>query len=322
VAVSLALRGSAEVSEATRERVLKAARALRYVPDESARRLKGGRPGRLAYVASRLAHGFVGQVLVGLEQRAFETKKYFNAIQPYSTWFQTKARDSVLEQILYGGLADAVILVSCKPSAAQSTEFKRHGVPLILVEDKAPGCHSVRVDNVRGAKLAVERLLAQGCRRLGLIGGRVGGSGLDLNPTTLERRQGFAAALKAAGLKPDPKADESVDYYESPDGRGALARLLSVQPKVDGIFCAAGDKVALGVLEEARARGLQVPRDLKLIGFDDIEAASLVGLSTVRQPIAGLGMRAFDLAVAAVEGSLKKDTDVVFEPELVLRGTA
>lgn len=320
VAVSLALRGSDEIAPATRERILKAARELCYVPDESARRMKGQRSGRIAYVASRLAHGFVGQVLVGMEERAFETRKYFNAIHPYSTWFHKAEREAVLKQILYGGLADAVVLVSTKPDAATIAEFKRHGLPLVLVEDKAPGCHSVRVDNVLGAQLAARRLLSLGCRHLGLAAGVVGGDGLDLNPTAVERRLGWAKALKTAGVKPGPVFD--IKTYERAEGRESLDALLKAAPKLDGIFCAAGDMAALGILERARQLKLKLPKDLKLIGYDDIDLASLIGLSTVRQPIRDLGAQAFDLAVAAAEGRLAQETHLLFKPELILRETA
>lgn len=324
VAVSLALRGSAEIPPATRERILSAARTLKYVPDESARRLKGQASGRIAYVASRLAHGFVGQVLVGMEDHAFKSRKYINSIHPYSTWFHSEAREEILRQILYGGLADAVILVSTKPEAPTIAEFNRYGVPLILVEDRAPGCHSVRVDNVAGAELATKHLIQRGCKRLALVAGVVGGDGMDLNPTPIERRAGFAKAMKAAGLKHDPRREADIHYYERQNGREALAQLLKADPKIDGIFCAAGDLVALGIVEEARARGLKVPLDFKLIGYDDIELASLVqpALTTVRQPIRELGAQAFEMAMLALEGTLKKDSELVFKPELILRETA
>lgn len=324
VAVSLALRGSSEIPPATRQRILAAAEQLNYVPSESARRLKGGGSGRIAYVASRLAHGFVGQVLVGMEERAFETHKYFNAIHPYSTWFHSAEREAILKQILYGGSADAVVLLSTKPDAATIAEFQRHGIPLVLVEDKAKGCHSVRVDNVLGAQLAAQRLISLGCRRIGLVAGVLGGEGMDLNPTAVERRHGFAKALKAAGVRAEGLPRFDIHTYERPEGREALDALLKAAPDLDGIFCAAGDKVALGILERARELRLRLPKDLKLIGYDDIELASLVqpALSTVRQPIQALGAQAFDLAVAAAEGRLAEDTHLLFKPSLVLRETA
>src|SRR5690606_36025649 len=114
------------------ERILKAAVALSYVPDESARRLKGSASGKIAYIASRLAHGFVGQVLVGMEQKAFETQRYFNAITPYSTWFQVKEREAIVRQVLHGGLADAVVMVSEAPDKILKKDFKRLGLPLVL----------------------------------------------------------------------------------------------------------------------------------------------------------------------------------------------
>jgi DNA-binding LacI/PurR family transcriptional regulator len=181
----------------------------------------------------------------------------------------------------------------------------------------------VRVDNVLGAQLATQRLIQAGCRNIGLVAGVVGGEGMDLNPTAVERRLGFAKALKAAGLKPESRPVFDVHSYER-EGREALDTLLKQAPKLDGIFCAAGDKVAIGILERARELKLKLPRDLKLIGYDDIELAGLVhpSLTTIRQPIHELGVQAFDLAVAAAEGRLAGDTDLVFKPALVLRETA
>lgn len=320
-AVSLALRGSAEIAPATRQRILATAVAMQYVPDENARRLQARSSGKIAYVASRLAHGFVGQVLVGMEQRAFDTQRYFNAVTPYSTWFQTEAGDAILRQILHGGLADAVVMVSTVPPKPLLADFKRLGLPLVLVEGQHPDFHSVRVDNVLGARLATEHLLRQGCRRLALVAGIVGGKGMALNPSTVERREGFKLGLRGSGQNAAKRPVADIGYYDVPSGAKALDQLLKADPKIDGIFCAAGDRVALGILGRCRERGLRVPQDIKVVGYDDIEFAALTApaLCTVRQPVEDLGARAFDLAVQAADGKLAEPVHIVIKPELVLR---
>jgi LacI family transcriptional regulator len=182
----------------------------------------------------------------------------------------------------------------------------------------------VRVDNVAGAREGVAHLLAAGCRRIGLISGIARGEGLDLNPTVAERRKGYSLALKAAGLATRPELLAESGFYDKADGRRSLDQLLAAEPRLDAVFCAAGDNVALGVLERAQELGLSVPGRLKVLGFDDIEAAALVrpALSTLRQPIQALGAQAFDLAVAAVDGRLSKPSEIVFKPTMVLRKSA
>lgn len=324
MAVSMALRSDPQIPPATRERVLKAASALHYVPSLSAQHLKSGKSGRIAYVAARLAHQFVGQILAGVEQRSFETKRYFNAVLPYSTWFLIEEREKILRQILYGGVADAVILVSMLPGEALAQEFRRHRVPLVLIETKAALCHSVCVDNELGSKLAVDHLVKSGCKNIGLIVGELPPKGVETNATTMERRKGFADTLKSHGRKSDPSMIASVRYFDFQEGPACLDQLLAANPKLDGIFCAAGDRVAMGVMKRARELKIHIPKDLKLIGFDDLLSSALLSpaLSTIRQPVELLGSEAFDLALRALDNPELNEETVMHKPELILRETA
>ena len=323
VTVSLALKSDPQIPASTRERVIKAAQALNYVPHEGAQRLKTGRSGKIAYVAARLAFGFAGHVLAGVEQRAFELGLYENAIQPYSTWYHISTREEILRQILYGGQAEAVILVSMYPSPEIVLEYKRHDVPLILVEAKAPGCHSVRVDNALGARLATECLIQAGCKQVALVAGQLPPQDVELNPTVVERRQGFADAMAAAKLGRKLPLIADIRFYEFEEGRQALDLLLKQQPKLDGIFCAAGDRVALGIIERARELGLRIPQDLKLIGYDDLLESRFLDppLSSVSQPTAQLGAEAFDLAIYAIKNPGQGEKHLFHKPKLVLRKT-
>ena len=321
--VSLALRGDAQIPPKTQARVREAAAKLNYVPHEGARRLKSGKSGKIAFVAARLSHAFLGQVLAGIEQRSHETGLYPNSILPFSTWYDTAQREAALRQILYGGLADAVMLASMPPSAEMASAYKKHGVPLVLIEDRAPLCHSVRVDNVLGARLATQHLLKAGCKHIALVVGELPPKGIELNPTTVERRKGFADAMKAAGHKEDPALITPVRYFAFEEGEASLDGLLKAQPKLDGIFCAAGDRVAMGIMKRARELKLKFPQDLKLIGYDDLQSSALLSpaLSTVHQPIELLGSEAFDLVIKALEHPELKEVDVMHRPELILRST-
>jgi DNA-binding LacI/PurR family transcriptional regulator len=322
--VSMALRDDPQIPPATRERVRQAAKALCYVPQDSARRLRTGRSGRIAYVAARLAHAFVGELLVGIEARARETGRFHNRILPFSTWYHIDEREAVLRDILYGGQADAVVLASMHPSPELVQEYGRHGVPLVLIEDQAAGCASVRVDNVLGARLAVQHLVKQGCRHVGLLSGELPPDGIELNPTTVERRQGFQKALLEAGRAFRPELVADVRFFRFEEGMAGLAALLQAEPGLDGIFCAAGDRVAMGVMQGARERGLKLPQDLRLIGYDDLPSSGLLDppLSSVRQDAEQMGALALDLAVEALDHPGQAPREIILQPQLMVRQTA
>lgn len=322
--VSLALRGDSQIPQGTRDRVRKAAEDLRYVPQESGRRLRSGRSGRLAYVAARISHSFVGEILVGLEQRALDSGRFHNRILPFATWYHIDEREKVLREILYGGQADAVVMASMKPSPELVLEFQRHRVPVVLIEDQAPGCWSVKVDNIKGARQATDHLIGRGCGRLGLVVGQMPPEGVELNPTSLERRRGYQDALRAAGRAVDPALVADVAYFSFEEGRVALDALLKAEPKLDGIFCAAGDRVAMGIMERARELKRRIPQDLKLVGYDDLQASRLLDppLSSVHQNAGELGAAALDLACEALDHPGREPKALVFDAHLEVRASA
>jgi len=115
-----------------------------------------------------------------------------------------------------------------------------------------------------------------------------------------------------------------VESYKYEEGSESLSRFLDKGPGVDAIFCAAGDIVAMGVMEEARKRGMAIPNDLSLIGYDDILAARLLNpsLTTVRQSFGEIASVAFDIVLEAIGGKLTKEEHVLLEPELIIRESA
>ncbi len=323
--VSMVMSGDKRITEATRQKVLKVVRALDYVPNEAARRLSRGKSESIAFVAVRYAAPVVASVLDGLEQRAFGLSRYLRGIQPYSTFNMVAAREEILRDILYARKAEAVILLSLRPSEAIVEEYKKKGIPLVLIETDMPGVHSVRLDNVSGAYRATEYLIKKGRRKIALFNGLSNPRpGEEVNTSAVERLKGYKAALKDNGIPIDESRIVKIVAGESDEGALAFEEFRRSKVKFDAIFCAAGDNVAMGVMEAARFFKVSIPQDVSLIGFDDVPAAALLNpsLTTIHQESKELGSMAFDIAVEAIEGRLKSDRKVLIDPELIIRESA
>ena len=171
----------------------------------------------------------------------------------------------------------------------------------------------VQVDNRLGARLASEHLLALGHRRIAHITGPRGWV------ATEDRRRGYYAALASAGILPEPTL-EIDSIPEIVPGREAAARLLALPERPTAIF-AFNDNIAIGVIQAARARGLRVPEDLSIVGFDDIEHATIVSpeLTTVRQPLAEMGRTAVSLLNRLLERQRFETLHVELATRLVVR---
>jgi LacI family transcriptional regulator len=323
--VSMVINQDHRITEKTRDKVLKIIKEMNYYPNQSARKLARGKSDAIAFVSARFAAPFIATVMDAFEQRAFQMGRYVHGIHPYSTQHKTEAKEELLQQLLYGRTADAVVVVTIRPSEKIAEEYAKWKVPLILLENTLPGSHSIRVDNERGGFIATEFLIQKGRKRIGLINGTTQPPpGVDLVPSAVERLEGYRRALKSHGLEFTENHIVSYSNYLFEEGRMGLKALLEKDPKLDAIFCAMGDIVAMGVMAEAQARGIRIPEDISLVGYDDMMASSLLkpALTTVRQPILQMGVQAFETAIDAIDGKLTEDRNIVIQPELIIRESA
>jgi len=213
----------------------------------------------------------------------------------------------------------AVIAVSVRPSPEVVDAFRARRLPLVLVDEDAPLLPSVTIDNVAGGRLATHHLIQQGRRNIALVSGATGRRG---SHAADQRQEGFLETLRACRLTVPQGATIQAPRYSREDGLSILPHLLKTG--VDGVFCAAGDSCALGLLAAVARTTVRVPQDLSIVGYDDLPVAENARppLTTVRQPIKRMAQAAYKLAV--IERSLPSEvaTRVVFPPELVVRSSA
>ncbi|MGF1648115.1 MAG: LacI family DNA-binding transcriptional regulator [Kineosporiaceae bacterium] len=312
--VSNVLNRPDRVSEATRARVQAAMAELRFVRNESARALRAGRSRTVGVIVLDVANPFFTDVAAGVE----EVAEAHGAMTVLCNSGQDVLRerrylDQLVEQRVLG-----ILLTPVDTGGARLSEMRERGVPVVLVDRAArdPGC-SVAVDDVLGGRLAVEHLLERGHERIAFVGGPLA---ID---QVRDRRRGAAAALSASGRPDSALVVVETAALAIEEGRAAGIRLAAVPAdrRPTAAFCA-NDLLALGLLQEMTRRRIDVPGDLAIVGYDDIDfaAAAAVPLSSVRQPRQQLGRAAMELLMDEVgnpPGHIHRQ--LVFEPELVVR---
>lgn len=286
--VSRVLNDSPQVSATTRARVLAAIEALDYRPNPMARGLSRGRCQTVGVVVPFFTHASAVERLRGVVAE-LDTSRYdlvlFNVESPLH-------RDEHFAALTRRDRADGLLVMSLPPPSHDLERLAAAGVPVVLLDARGPEGHavsSVVTDDVEGGRLATRHLLALGHERIAFIGDDPG------NPlgfvSSAEREQGYRQTLEAAGVEVRPELIRHGPHVRS-IARRRTEELLALRAGRPTAVFAASDTQALGVLEAARAAGLRVPEDISVVGFDDIEVSSYVGLTTVRQPLYESGRRA------------------------------
>ena len=283
--VSRVINGAPNVREATRTSVLKVIDQLGYRPSHLAASLSRGTARTMAIVVPHLTRPSVVMRLAGalavLDEQGYDTV-VCNVDTP-------QQRDHHLAALTRRHRADGVMVVSLRLSRQQLESFRRAGVPLVTVGVLAPGVPQTITDDVMGGRLATGHLLALGHRRIGFVGDtahRMSATHLGFS-SSQHRLSGYRQALAAAGVGYDPGLVRRGPF--GPANAETLAAGLLARPDRPSAIFAASDTQAMGVLTAADRCGIAVPGQLSVIGFDDIESAALLGLSTVRQPLENSG---------------------------------
>jgi DNA-binding LacI/PurR family transcriptional regulator len=310
--VSRVMNGGANVRPATRDRVLDAVRALNYRPSSLARSLSLQRTMVVAALLPWFTNPSAVQRTRGIVDGLSRTEYDLMVFDIESEDRQRRA----FELFDRGGLADGLLVVSTLPDESHVERLQAARIPCILVDAVHPALPSIAVDDVAGGEMATRHLVELGHRRIALIGDTPPEFRFDWSR---DRTHRYERALAAAGIEVRPEyVREGTRLVHV--ARAIALELLSLPERPTAIF-AASDTQALGVLEAARALGVRVPEELSVVGFDDIEVAAYVGLTTVRQPLYESGRRGAQLLLRALGGRPVDLRTELLPLELVVRST-
>jgi len=290
--VSRVINAEGYVGQATRARVLKAIAELNYVPNGIARSLSSNRSHTLGVVSNDISDHSFAELAAGAELEA-RRQGYYLIIGSVDDELpeDEEAYLRLMQQRRIEGLIVARPRLRA-PSRRLLVEMAR-SIPTVVIASRveAPRLHSVDIDNHGGGRAAVAHLVERGHRELATITGP-----LDWVSASA-RLEGARDALREAGLGGELLVEGSADWGVE-GGRAAMSRLLASGRRFTAVF-AQSDLLALGAIAELQAHGVAVPRDVSVVGYDDIPVARYLSpaLTTIRQPMGAVGARAVQILV-------------------------
>ncbi|RLC79438.1 MAG: LacI family transcriptional regulator [Chloroflexi bacterium] len=311
--VSRVLNDSPSVRETTRQKVLAAIAALDYSPNPFARRLSLGKTLTIGAVAPFFTRPSFVERLRGVEAALADTKYdllVYNVETP-------EKRDRCLQEAPRSRRVDGLLIIAFPPSDDDVARFAAAELPVVLINDSPTSLSRVMVDDVKGGYIATYHLLELGHRKIAYISDPLTD---PFNFTSSRYRyQGYRQALDEYDV---PFRDEyhRADEHGREQAREMTHQLLDLDDPPTAIF-AASDTQAMGVLEAARERDIPIPDALSVIGYDDIEIAEYLDLTTIRQPLFESGWRGTQLLLHIITNA---ETETLCEQlpiELVERRT-
>jgi LacI family transcriptional regulator len=313
--VSRVLNGSNEVADATRERVREAIQKLRFQPQRTARTLAGKSTSALAVALPSATSQFYVEILKGIKDATRERDIdlllcNLGSAHPYPT----------LQRFLSRGAVDGLLLVSLPPDDRLADQLGGIEAPVVLLGSRYPTFDAFWWDDEAGAREAVAYLIGAGHERIGFVAAHA------WSYSSAPRLAGYRAALAAAGLSFDPAlvvAGRTTKHagYSEEAGAEAMEQLLALDAPPTAVF-AASDVQAYGAWAYARDNGVRVPRDVSIVGYDDLKLSRFLDLSTVAQGMHEAGRRATERLFERVGASTDERLDVQLPVELVVRGSS
>jgi LacI family transcriptional regulator len=309
--VSKVMNGQPGVSAATRKRVERVIAEREYVRNGAARALSAGRVGSVNLVMSEVDSPYFVEIIRGVE----ETLERAELSMVLTTTHEEERRHRRwMARVIEHG-TEGVILVLPDEHAVYVEELHRHGIPFAVVDDRGeslPDVPSVGATNFAGGFAATEYLLSLGHRRIAVIGGQP-------YKCTTARLAGYRAALQEAGVRVEPLLMQP-GSFQAKAGYASANALLDVPEPPTAIF-AGNDLQAMGVYRALYERGLRVPDDMSVVGFDDVPLVALLtpALTTVRQPVREMGALATRMLLRIVAGETLESARVELTTSLMVR---
>ncbi len=315
--VSRALSGKPGVSEETRKKILKIAEEMNYQPNALARSLVQNKSSTIGLIIPDILNPYFPEIAKGVEDEA-----HINELSVFlcnSDWDDTRER-KYIDKLLAKRVDGIIIFPTSKRNISEIRRKAGSDLPIIILGGSyaEEGSVSIAIDDVLGAEISVVHLLDKDYRNLAFIGGKSGLSSVD------DRLEGFVAGHKKFGL--EVSLEMIVESELTFNGGYTAMNELLDRGGQPGAVLAENDVIAMGVIQAIRTRGLKIPEDIAVAGFDDIPMASMTGidLTTVRQPKYEMGKMAVLELKALLDKEIysKVNKRLVLKPELIIRKTS
>jgi LacI family transcriptional regulator len=313
--VSRALNNDPRVKGETAAKIKALAAEMSYFPNIAARGLARAKSNTIDIVTYSYFSYYPAQLMCGIEPAMRKTRfemDYYTT-QKFTFTGPGRKESYIFEKILDERKPNAVILISIDMPENTLDSYRKAGIHVVFIEVGGTWGHRVRYDNEMAARLAVDHLVERKRKNIGMMIGNT-----QYVRSFKERMEGFKKAMLSHGLAADDR-----NIFEFPEVNPELAwdaLDFFLKNKIDAVYFAASDPFMLGVLVEARKRGLKVPDDLALVSQDDIDLPLAADVTAIRQPAAEMGRKAVEIAVRAIEeNDLKNMRDEMFYPELIIR---
>lgn len=309
--VSRVINNSPDVAEATREHVLRVIAELDYHPNAQAVSLSRNRTDIVGVIVDTVTSTFFAQTIDGIAQVLRRRGRFL-----LLATVEDASQFDVIDTLQRSRRIDGLVIVLPLANSLSLSHLAPSQVPTVHVDLQYDmNVYGITVDNYHGAYLATRHLIELGHRRIGIVTGR-----RDI-PVGQLRLDGYKAALYDHDIPFEPSLVAPGDFRFSSGVEGA-ERLLDLDPRPTAIF-ACNDLMAIGALHVATHRGLRVPADLSIIGFDDTPEAALAcpPLTTMRQPLRAMGEMAADLICRLIDGETVEQKRYTVETELIVRAS-
>ena len=310
--VSRALRGMHHVNERTRAKIIEAAQHLDYpIRPDLLPASATTRTNTIGVIAPFISRWYFSQALAGVEQALREAGM---DLLLYN-FAQVDARQRVFQQKKLVGKVDGLIVISLPPTEKEFDQILGLGIPVSLLGIASNRCSSVSIDDIKGAELATQHLIDMGHRDIAIM---VGQNSYNFNfEVSNQRKDGFIKVLNENGATFNP-AFEIVADFDSHTAELAMTEFLGRKKLPTAIFCES-DEMAFGAIKAIRKKGLRVPEDISVIGYDDHEFSTTIGLTTIAQPVQFLGQLAASQIMAKIEKPDSNSAQMKVPTSLVIR---
>ena len=311
--VSRVINESPNVAKATRARVMAAISELDYSPNSIARQLSSGKSMTIGAIVPTFTRPSFVERLRGVVQ-TLDNSDYDLIVYSVESLEQ---RNQYVKEAAIRDRVDAVVLISVQIMEEEAQAFIRNSTPTILVDAYHPQLNSIYIDDVKGGRKAIDHLTELGHRKIAFLSDQLS---YDLGNSAMpDRYRGYLEGLAAVGVTPEKRYHVEVLHDRNAARTGALSLLM--KPNRPTAIVAATDTHAFGALQAATDLGLRVPEDLSVIGYDDVELAEYMRLTTISQSLEESGVRGAGLTLDALNSAETPTRQIEIETSLVQRAT-